>query len=106
MTDSSSRCGANEAAEPLALGWKGLPSIVLAEANVTQKGGVVRVPYCGLDGREVNAKLVSLKTGRWWWEERGVGVRLFGMERLPDPDSGAGIAEAFRAALANRERRR
>jgi hypothetical protein len=84
---------------PFALGYKGLASVVIAEANVTTAGGVVRVPYFGLDGREVNAKLFSLKTGRSWWEKRGVGVLPFGLERLPDPD----FAERFALVLAEGE---
>ena len=50
---------------------------------MTRIDGLTRVPYYGLDGREVNAKLCSEKTGRSWWERRGVGVLPYGMERLP-----------------------
>lgn len=99
MTDSSSRRGENKSRQPLALKWKGLPSFVIAEANVTRIGGLVRVPYYGLDGREVNAKLFSEATGRSWWERRGVGVLPFGMERLPDPV----LAEWFTLVLTEGE---
>ena len=67
----------------LAVGWKNLSPVVIAEANVTRIDGLTRVPYYGLDGRDVNAKLFSEKTGRSWWERRGVGVLPSGMERLP-----------------------
>lgn len=84
---------------PLALGWKDLSPVVIAEANVTTAGRVVRVPYFGLDGREVNAKLFSETKGRSWWERRGVGVLPYGMERLPHPE----FDEWFALVLAEGE---
>jgi hypothetical protein len=68
----------------IALDWKGLDSIVLAEAGVTRGAdGTVRVPYRDVTGAERNAKLFG--HGRSWWEQRGLGASLFGLERVADP---------------------
>ena len=85
---------------PLAVGYKGLSPVVLAEANVTEAHEVVRVPYCDRDGREVYAKLVPKDTARHpWVEPRGISVIPFGLERLPHPE----FDEWFALVLAEGE---
>jgi hypothetical protein len=66
----------------IAAGWKGLPAVQLVDAGVTRRqDGLVRVPYRLVDGSEHNAKLFAAD-GRTWWEQRGLGVVPFGLERI------------------------
>ncbi len=70
----------------VAIGWKGLDSIVLAEAGVEQLGdGLVRVPYRDASGAAWNHKVFA-PSGRSWWQESGMGLLPFGLERVARPE--------------------
>jgi hypothetical protein len=68
------------------VGWKGLDTLVLAEAGVELlAGGLVAVPYRDVTGCAWNRKVFA-PGGRSWWEESGVGLLApFGLERVADP---------------------
>jgi DNA primase len=72
--------------------WKGLPSLILATAGITERDGLVHVPYRTRDGSEWNAKLFS-PSGRSWWETPGRDLVPLGLETLPAP------SEAKRCAI-------
>ena len=79
--DQSTPEATNSFGGPIAVDWKQLDSIVLADARVTRRpDGVVRVPYFDESRREVNAKLHGARG--CWWEQRGVGVIPYGLDRL------------------------
>jgi hypothetical protein len=86
----------------VAVGWKALPTIVLAEAGVTRwPDRLVHVPYRTLAG-EVHNVRVFAPSGRCWWQRSGLPLLPFGLEGLTDPphDRGLLIAEGESDALA------
>lgn len=65
----------------VAVGWKGLPTFVLFEADVTRDSdGLVRVPYRLPDGHLHNVRMFA-PSGRCWWEPRGLSLIPFGLDR-------------------------
>jgi hypothetical protein len=93
---------------PPPFGWKGLESMVLAEAGVELlPSDVIRVPFRDVDGTELNAKLWPRPPRRPWWEHSGRGVSLFGLEQLDRIDQHQNativICEGEPDALAVRE---
>lgn len=70
----------------LASGWKGLSLDVLDEAGVDIDRGIVRVPYCDRDGRELYCKRFG-RDGRSWYEPAGLELVPFGLETLPPAGS-------------------
>lgn len=71
--------------EPIAIGWKELPTFILAEAHVTRDhDGLVRIPYRNPVGELVNRRVFA-PSGKCWWERSGVPMVPFGLERLEEP---------------------
>lgn len=62
--------------------WKGLSPAVLDEAGVSERDGLVRVPYRLPDG-SVQLTRVFARSGRCWWEPSGRELIPFGVEMLP-----------------------
>jgi hypothetical protein len=68
----------------IALGWKGIDAIVLAEAGVKRRpDGTVEVPYRLADGSTSRVKLFPPGGGSYW--APGEGLIPFGLERLAQP---------------------
>jgi hypothetical protein len=90
----------------VAVGWKGLDTVELLDAGVTHRSdGVVRVPYRDETGTVLNSKLFGRRGS--WWEQRGLGVMPFGLERITQLEQRCRrqiwIAEGESDALALRE---
>jgi hypothetical protein len=91
----------------IAVDWKGLDAAALLEAGVERRhDGVVRVPYRDATGAEHNTKLFAAG-GRSWWEQRGLNLIPFGLDRIAPPEQRdrrqVWIAEGESDALALRE---
>lgn len=88
----------------VAVGWKGLPTFVLAEAEITRSpDDLIHIPYRTLAG-EVHNVRVFAPSGRCWWQQSGLPLLPFGLETLTDAphDRGLLIAEGESDALALR----
>src|SRR3954470_13704955 len=93
--------------ELIAVGWKGLAAGVLLDAGVTRSPDwTVRIPYRDATGAERNAKIVT-PSGKSWWEQKGVDMLPFGVERPAQPGQRdtrlLWIAEGESDALALRD---
>ena len=90
---------------PIAVGWKGLSTCVLAEAGVERdEVGLVRIPYRTAAGELWAHRVVAPSGRRWWAPGDGRPVIPYGLEALTDPptDRGLLIAEGESDALALR----
>lgn len=96
--------------DPVAVDWKGISAVALWEAGVTRdRRGLVRVPYCGVDGKTLKAKVFA-PNGRTWWSPVGVDQVPLGLEMIGLPGrredrtliiaEGEGDCFAVREALA------
>lgn len=73
--------------ERIAVGWRDLPTFVLAEADVTRDAeGLVRLPYRLPSGSRWANRVVATSGRRWWEPGDGRPVIPFGLDRLEHPD--------------------
>jgi hypothetical protein len=96
--------------------WKGIDLVELWQSGVRASTSRVLIPYRNADGSTHNHRVIGIRCGRWW-DRRGVPLRPFGLERLPDPVAdhrstelvvceGESDTMTVRFALAQRDRRR
>jgi hypothetical protein len=87
-------------------GWKGLTRGVLEAAGLTQRAGLVEIPYRSRDGGTHNVRVFA-SDGQTWWKRKDVALIPFGLETLPPPAVAARsallIGEGESDALALRE---